>query len=116
MDTLISNVTVVTMNEKMDVLFGAYIGIIDGKITYIGKKAPEEQPATIVDGTGMVAMPGLVNCHTHLATTVLRGFVDDAARAEALEQQLQREAKLDNRSVKAAALMGKCPDMLFYRR
>ena len=32
MDTLISNVTVVTMNPKMDVLFGAYIGIQDGKI------------------------------------------------------------------------------------
>ena len=27
MDTLISNVTVVTMNEKMDVLFGAFLGI-----------------------------------------------------------------------------------------
>ena len=36
MDTLISNATVVTMNEKMDVLFGAYLGITDGKITYIG--------------------------------------------------------------------------------
>ena len=32
MDTLISNVTVVTMNERMEVLFGAYIGITDGKI------------------------------------------------------------------------------------
>ena len=106
MDTLISNVTVVTMNEKMDVLFGAYLGIADGKITYIGTKAPEEQPATIIDGTGMVAMPGLVNCHTHLATTVMRSFLDDAPRAEALEQQLLREAKLDDRSVKAAATLG----------
>ena len=37
MDTLISNVTVVTMNEKMDVLFGAYIAVTGGKISYIGK-------------------------------------------------------------------------------
>ena len=43
MDTLISNVTVVTMNEKMDVLFGAYIGIENGKIAYVGKTAPTEQ-------------------------------------------------------------------------
>ena len=106
MDTLISNVTVVTMNEKMDVLFGAYIAVEDGKISYIGKSAPEGQPATIVDGTGMVAIPGLVNCHTHLASTVLRGFVDDATRAEALTQQLQKESKLDRRSAKAAALLG----------
>ena len=106
MDTLISNVTVVTMNEKMDVLFGAYLGVADGKITYIGKKAPEEQPATIVDGTGMVAMPGLVSCHTHLATTALRCLLDDSARAEALEQQLLKESKMDHRSAKAAALLG----------
>ncbi len=106
MDTLISNVTVVTMNEKMDVLFGAYIAVTDGKIAYIGKEAPQEQPATIIDGTGMVAMPGLVNAHTHLATTALRSFVDDASRAEALEQQLSRQDKLDERSAKASALLG----------
>ena len=107
MDTLIANVTAVTVNEKMEVLFGAYLGITDGKISYLGTQPPqEEQPATIIDGTGMVAMPGLVNCHTHLATTAMRSFVDDAARAEALTEQLRREAKLDDRSVKAAALLG----------
>ena len=106
MDTLISNVTIVTMNEKMDVLFGAYLGVTDGKITYLSKTAPEEKPATIVDGTGMVAMPGLVNCHTHLASTVLRSYVDDATHAEALTQQLQKESKMDRRSAKASALLG----------
>ena len=106
MDTLISNVTIVTMNEKMEILFGAFLGVTDGKIAYIGKQAPQEQPATIVDGTGMVAMPGLVNCHTHLAATALRGYLDDISRRESLEQQLQKEAKMDARSAKAAALMG----------
>ena len=106
MDTLISNATVVTMNERMDVLFGAYLGITDGKISYVGNQPPQEQPGTIIDGTGMVAMPGLVNCHTHLSTTVLRSFVDDAARSEALEQQLYRQDKLDERSARAAALLG----------
>ena len=106
LDTLISNVTVVTMNEKMEVLFGACIGITDGKISYIGKKPPEGAPKTIVDGTGMVAMPGLVNCHTHLATTALRCYLDDATAAEALEQQLLKEAKMDHRCAKASALMG----------
>ena len=103
MDTLISNVTVVTMNEKMDVLFGAYIGIEGTKIVSISKKAPEEAPATIIDGTGMVAIPGLVNCHTHLATTALRSLLDDVSRPEALEQQLQKEDKMDSRCAKAAA-------------
>ena len=106
MDTLIANVTVVTLNEKMDVLFGAYVGVADGKISYLGKVAPEEKPKTIIDGTGMVLMPGLVNCHTQLATTVLRSYLDDLSSHEALEEQLKREAKMDTRSAKAAALMG----------
>ena len=106
MDTLISNVTAVTMNEKMDVLFGAYLGVDGGKISYIGKTAPQEQPATIIDGTGMVLLPGLVNCHTHLATTVLRSYCDDLTGREALEHQLRREDKMDSRCAKAAALLG----------
>ncbi|MBE6974880.1 MAG: amidohydrolase [Ruminococcaceae bacterium] len=106
MDTLISNVTIVTMNEKMDVLFGAYLGVDGGKISYIGKTAPQEQPATIIDGTGMVLLPGLVNCHTHLATTVLRSYCDDLTGREALEHQLRREDKMDSRCAKAAALLG----------
>ena len=103
MDTLISNVTVVTMNEKMDVLFGAYIGIQDGKIASICQKAPDELPGTIIDGTGMVAIPGLINCHTHLAQTALRSLLDDLSHAETLEKQLQKEAKMDARTAKAAA-------------
>ena len=106
MDTLISNVTVVTMNEQMDVLFGAYLGIREGKILFISKEAPTEMPATIIDGTGMVAMPGLINCHTHLATTVLRNLLDDESRAQALEAQLYKEDKMDSRIAKAAASLG----------
>ena len=106
MDTLISNVTVVTMNPQMDVLFGAYLGIEKGKILFISKTAPEEKPATIIDGTGMVAIPGLINCHTHLATTVLRNLLDDETRAQALEAQLYKEDKMDSRIAKAAATLG----------
>ena len=105
MDTLISNVTAVTMNPKMDVIFGAYIGIEDGKIVSIEKSAPKEAPKTSIDGTGMVAIPGLINCHTHLATSVLRSYTDDLSKTEALEALLQKEAKMDSRAAKAAALL-----------
>ena len=103
MDTLISNVTIVTMNQKMDVLFGAFLGIKDGKIASVSKTAPKEQPSTIIDGTGMVVMPGFVNCHTHLATAALRSFCDDLSAAEALDAQLRKEDKMDSRAAKAAA-------------
>ena len=93
------------MNERMEVLFGAYIAIEGGKIASIAKTPPKEQPKTIIDGTGMVAIPGLINCHTHLATSMLRSYSDDLAGHEALEALLQKEAKMDSRSAKAAALM-----------
>ena len=103
MDTLISNVTIVTMNEKNDVLFGAYLGIKDGKIASVSKTAPAEPPKTIIDGTGMVVMPGLINCHTHLATAALRCYSDDLTGHEALDALLQKESKMDSRAAKAAA-------------
>lgn len=105
MDTLISNVTAVTMNPKMEVLFGAYIGIDGGKIVSLGKTPPKDPPKTIIDGTGMVAIPGLINCHTHLSTSVLRSFTDDLGNTEALQALLQKEAKMDSRTAKAAALL-----------
>lgn len=105
MDTLISNVTAVTMAPGMDVLFGAYIGIEDGKIVWLSRTPPEARPQTVIDGTGMVAMPGLINCHTHLATAVLRCFADDLGNADALKLLLQKEAKMDSRCAKAAATL-----------
>lgn len=105
MDTLISNITAVTMNPKMEVLFGAYIGIDGGKIVFLEKTPPKDTPKTIIDGTGMVAIPGLINCHTHLATSALRCFTDDLGNADALRALLQKEAKMDSRTAKAAALL-----------
>jgi len=103
LDTLISNVTIVTMNERMDVLFGGYLGVTDGKIVHIAKVPPKEAPAEIIDGTGMVLIPGLINCHTHLATAALRSLCDELSLTESLEQQLQKEAKMDSRIARAAA-------------
>ncbi len=105
LDTLIANVTAVTMNPKMDVIFGAYIGVEGGKIVSISRCAPKQPPQTLIDGTGMVAMPGLINCHTHLATSVLRCCTDDLGNAQALEELLKKEAKMDSRCARAAALL-----------
>ena len=56
-DTLIANVTAVTMNPKMEVIFGAYIGIEKGKIASIDRTPPKQPPKTVIDGTGMAAIP-----------------------------------------------------------
>lgn len=105
MDTFITNVTAVTMAPGTEVLFGVNIAVTDGKIEFISKKVPQELPQTIIDGTGMVAMPGLINCHTHLATSVLRCYTDDLSNRQALEELLKKESKMDSRGAKAAALL-----------
>lgn len=103
MDTLIANVTAVTMAPGMEVVFGAYLGIDGGKIVSLSRQAPKEPPKTIIDGTGMVAIPGLINCHTHLASAILRCYTDDLGASDALKVLLQREAKMDSKAAKAAA-------------
>ena len=67
LDTLIKNVTAVTMDDEGHLYSDAYIAIKDGKISYIGTEAPQEQVEKVIDGRGMIAMPGLVNTHSHAA-------------------------------------------------
>lgn len=106
MDTLFSNVTVVTMDEDLRVLFSAFVGVTDGKISYLSRKAPEEQPQQIINGEGMVLMPGLINCHTHLAMSPMRGFADDEDLQTWLNDYIfPTEEHLDGRCVKAATLL-----------
>ena len=96
MDTLFSHVSVLTMDERMSVWLDAFVGVTDGKIAYLGKKAPEEQPEHIVDASGMVLMPGLVNCHTHLPLSLLRGYGDELAQDEWLRRSVfPRQARMD---------------------
>ncbi len=47
------------------------------QITYIGTEKPEQAEGERVDGRGRLLMPGLVNAHTHVAMTLMRGYGDD---------------------------------------
>ena len=106
MDTLFSHVNIVTMNEQMTLWQDAFLGVTDGKIAYMAKKPPEEKPKQIIDGTGMVLMPGLINCHTHLPMYILRGYADDLNLQDWLERYIfPREDRLDGRVVKAATTL-----------
>ena len=106
MDTLFSHVTAVTMDEAMHVYYDCFVGVTDGKIAYLSKTAPQEKPKQIVSGEGMVLMPGLINCHTHLPMSLLRGYADDLDLATWLNDYVfPREDRLDGRAVKAATLL-----------
>ena len=107
MDYLFSGVTCVTMDADLRVLTDAFVGVQDGKISYLASTPPKERPQKIIEGAGMVLMPGLINCHTHLPMTILRGWADDYPLSEWLNDHIwPREARMDDRTVKAATLLG----------
>ena len=77
MDILFKDITIVTMNPLEPVLEHAYLGVTGDKITYVDTKAPEEEARKTICGKEKVLIPGLVNAHTHIAMTALRGYADD---------------------------------------
>jgi 5-methylthioadenosine/S-adenosylhomocysteine deaminase len=59
-----------------------------------------------VPGKDRLALPGLVNCHTHCAMTLLRGYADDLPLMEWLETKIfPREAHLTGEDVYWASLL-----------
>jgi len=106
LDILFKNITAVTMDPEAPILRNVDLGITGRKISYIEpsisqlsaapsvatsttgginlettpqKAAVPLTAARIIDGTNKVLMPGLYNCHTHAAMTLLRGYANDRA-------------------------------------
>jgi len=100
-DILIRGATVLTMEGHDNIVKDGDIAIAGDRIISVGAKgsAPEYfKEKRIIDGSGMVAMPGFINCHTHAAMTLMRGYADDMPlmkwlneRIWPLEEKLQRE-------------------------
>lgn len=75
MKTLVKNALVLTMTgepiEQKD------IGIEDDRIAFVGAMPGSFHADLTVEGAGHLAMPGLVNAHTHSAMSLLRNYADD---------------------------------------
>ena len=79
-DLILSGGTVVTMNEAYDLFADGAVAIRGDSLVAVGPAADiarryhaEEQ----VDCSRQIIMPGLVNAHTHVPMTLLRGLNDD---------------------------------------
>ena len=90
------------------------IAVKDGRILYVGKEtgAPRVRAEKVIDGRGKVAVPGLINCHTHLPMTVFRGVAEDQELRKWLSETIwPLEAKLKSKDVYDGALLG-CLEMI----
>src|SRR6266851_8495021 len=67
---------VVTMDESLGDFASADILVEDGAVRAVGPSldAADAEP---IDGSGMIALPGIIDAHTCLWQTVLRGYVPD---------------------------------------
>ena len=75
----IENATyVVTVDDADQVLRDTTITIDDGVIAAIGPHHGSGAGGPdVIDARGRLVMPGLVNLHTHLPMTLLRGLAED---------------------------------------
>ncbi|MCX6776961.1 MAG: amidohydrolase [Candidatus Micrarchaeota archaeon] len=111
MSILIKNVNVLTQNSRREILRDVDILTEGNRIEKIGKNVRERAEFKI-DGRGKLAVPGLVNTHTHIAMTLFRGYADDAVFWEAWPKRVwPREAKLKADDVYWGSLLG-CLEMI----
>lgn len=55
------------------------VGVLDDKITYIGKEIPEDVDSfgDVYDGQNKLLLPGFYNVHAHAAAVLLRSYADN---------------------------------------
>lgn len=81
------------------------IVIEGGRIAEIGRGIADA--STTIDGRDLLVMPGLVNLHTHLAMTLLRGVAEEVDLQGFLERVWAEEARLmDATGVYAGTRLG----------
>lgn len=102
------------MGGKRGVVEKGLIAVENDVIAYVGKEAdaPSIRAEETIEGHGKVAMPGLVNCHTHLPMTIFRGVAEDQELGRWLRETIwPLEAKLRPGDVYDGALLG-CLEMI----
>jgi len=87
-DMLVVGGTVLTMEPGTEPIKNGAVAVTDGRIAAVG---PAEElleldsAGDVLNAGNSLILPGLVNTHSHLAMTVMRGIADDITLIEWLE-------------------------------
>jgi 5-methylthioadenosine/S-adenosylhomocysteine deaminase len=102
MSLLIRGGTVLTLNDRWDVVEGD-VSIRDGRIAAIGPGLAGHHDR-VVEARGGYILPGLIQTHIHLCQTLFRGYADDLALMDWLRTRVwPMEAAHTPESLRAAA-------------
>ena len=88
MNILIKNIDLVPMNGKEEVIKNTNIYIEEDQIVHIGELKEDIKVDKTINGKNKLAMPGLVNAHTHIGMSLLRNYADDLPLHEWLTQKI----------------------------
>ena len=77
----------VTQNPEREILENVDLRVEDREISEIGD-LESESSETVIDCTGKLVMPGLVNTHTHASMALLRGISDNKKLMDWLEEDI----------------------------
>lgn len=92
---LIKNIDLVPIDGKNEIIKNTNIYIENNVITHIGEIREDIQVERVIDGKNKIAMPGLINSHTHIGMSLLRNFADDLPLHDWLTKKIwPTEAKL----------------------
>ena len=109
MSILFTNVTAVTMNDAAPFLKNGFVAVEGTNISYVGEVRPVGNFEREIDCTGKVMMPGLVNAHTHIPMTILRGYGGGCNLQTWLNDYIfPAEGKLDDKCVSIGTQLGLC--------
>ncbi|WP_141499862.1 amidohydrolase [Paenibacillus luteus] len=86
MKTLIKNVMILTMHGDQDPVNGDIL--IEGDTIIKLETSISDEVDVVIEGRGMLAMPGLINAHQHTPMSLLKGFSDDLKLMDWLEQKM----------------------------
>jgi guanine deaminase len=110
---LLEDVTVLTLDRRKPLLERQRILIDGGVIAAVARRVDAPLEARRIDCSGMIAMPGLVNAHSHLTEILQRSFRDNLPmeiwRGE--RARTEERARLGPEEISAAAELA-CAEML----
>jgi 5-methylthioadenosine/S-adenosylhomocysteine deaminase len=108
---LIENGAVLTMDEQDAILNPGWVWVEDDRIADLGRGSPPEDVGTqadrVIDARHMAVMPGMINGHTHLSQTMMRGLADDKPLLAWLKQVIwPLQTELTAEDMHLASLLG----------
>jgi 5-methylthioadenosine/S-adenosylhomocysteine deaminase len=69
--------TVLTMDDRSTVLPHADVLVVGDRIAAVGPGLEVPEGAAVVDASGGVVMPGMIDTHRHMWQTAMRGYGAD---------------------------------------